>query len=309
MTELTKKPSGSIALTSESRGHLLLDNQLSNVASIMEIAEWCEQEVRYLSLATLDQTKLAHEEMLPNVLSVLYARLDLKSFTPINRDAAVQMLGTLIETFSRRKAENVALLASFADLFNPANDIIGRGLWKPVSKNPAVLAMAIKYLTRTSKFMPTPKELIDAMDVVKSRILLCIHKLSEWVKLMDRADRILFELDRPAWDAAHESSSDDVINALLCTIIDNERERYQTNDEDKDRYRVLNQMYDAKRAAINNAKIATKRIEQTVENLRITACTTPPAKHTQKSKTHEAATLAQHIGAADRKACTDREHR
>jgi hypothetical protein len=304
-------PSDSIALTN-SRGQVLVDNQLSNIASIMETAEWCEEEVRYLSLATLDQTKLAHEEMLPNVLSILFARLDLKYFTPINRDVAVQMLGTLIETFSKRKAENVALLASCADLFNPVNDIIGRGLWKPVSKNPAVLAMAIKYLTRTSKFMPTPKELIDAMDVVKSRILLCIHKLSEWVKLMDRADRILFELDRPAWDAAHESSSDDVINALLCIIINNERKPSQTNDEDKDRYQVFNQMYDAKRAAINqanDAKRAAQRIEQTVETPRIAACRTPPAKRTKKSKTHEAATPAQHIDAADRKACTDREHR
>ena len=104
---------------------------------------------------------------LVKLLSIYCAKLRLKEFTPINRDAAVQMLGTLIETFSRRKAENVALLASFADLFNPANDIIGRGLWKPVSKNPAVLALAIKYLTRTSTFMPTPKELIDAMDAVK----------------------------------------------------------------------------------------------------------------------------------------------
>ena len=54
------------------------------------------------------------------LLSIYCAKLRLKEFTPINRDAAVQMLGTLIETFSRRKAENVALLASFADLFNPA---------------------------------------------------------------------------------------------------------------------------------------------------------------------------------------------
>jgi len=57
---------------------------------------------------------------LVKLLSIYCAKLRLKEFTPINRDAAVQMLGTLIETFSRRKAENVALLASFADLFNPA---------------------------------------------------------------------------------------------------------------------------------------------------------------------------------------------
>jgi hypothetical protein len=117
---------------------------------------------------------------------------------------------------------------------------------------------------------------------------------------MDRADRILFELDRPAWDAAHASAGENVLNGLLCMIIDNKRGD-QINGEDKDRYQVLTQMWDA--------KIAAKRIEQTVENLRITACTTPPAKQTQKSKTHEAATLAQHIGDADRKACTDREHR
>jgi hypothetical protein len=167
MNELTKMPSGGIALTSESRGQVLVANQLSNVASIMETAELCKEEMQYLSLASIEETKLAHEEMLPNVRRIYGAKLQLKYFTPINRDAAVQMLGTLIETFSRRKAENAALLASCADLFNPANDIIGRGLWKPVSKNPAVLAIAIKYLTRTSKFMPTPKELIDAMDAVK----------------------------------------------------------------------------------------------------------------------------------------------
>jgi hypothetical protein len=114
---------------------------------------------------------------------------------------------------------------------------------------------------------------------------------------MDRADRILFELDRPAWEAAHASVGEDVLNVLLCMITDHkQREAYHD-----DRYKVLNQMWDAKRAA--------KRIEQTVETLRIAACTTPPAKQTQKSKTHEAATPAQRIGAADRKACTDREHR
>jgi hypothetical protein len=127
---------------------------------------------------------------------------------------------------------------------------------------------------RTSTFMPTPKELLDAMNAVKDRIPMCIHQLSEWLKRMDKADQFLFRLDRPAWDAAH-ASSEDVLKVLQCLIIEKQHERRY--DVDDDRYQVLNQMSDARNAA--------KRIEQTVETLRIAACKTPPAKRTHKSKT------------------------
>jgi hypothetical protein len=188
-------------------------------------------------------------------------------------------------------------LASAADLFSPTNDVIGRasGLWKPVSKNPMVLAIAVKQLLQTSTFLPSLLELRQAMERVEAKFLMLRHDLWQWLKLLARADRIVLELDQPAWKAQYATVGKDVVSALTVVTAD-----------DEEHTKMLDKIFEDKQAVEDAAEEA---IEQTVENLRITACTTPPAKQTQKSKTHGAATLAQHIGAADRKACTDREHR
>jgi hypothetical protein len=137
---------------------------------------------------------------------------------PISHAAAVAMLSTLFGALSRRKADDensATLLAATADLFNPLNDAIGRstGLWKPVSKHPIVLALAVKHLIATSVFSPSPSELRAAMRLVVDKLSTLAGSAQQFVELVEHADAIAFEFDRGSWDAMHlcaAVSSDDV---------------------------------------------------------------------------------------------------
>src|SRR4030095_4716992 len=163
----------------------------------------------------LDRAKIIHDRLLRNVVTVTDAHSALLQVVipswrrdPITHSQATAMLGVLFGTLSKKRTddENSAmLLASCADMFNPVNDAIGTatGLWKPITKHPLVLAIAIKQLIATSVFTPSPAELREAMKHASERISSRKAWTSQWLELINQADAIVFAFDRAGWDAAY----------------------------------------------------------------------------------------------------------
>jgi hypothetical protein len=173
------------------------------------------------------------------------------------------------------------LLASCADLFDPVNEIIGgtTGLWNRVSRHPAVLALAIKTLVRTSVFTPSPAELLAALKEAESKLGKLVHYTDQWLDTMRRADAIVFAFDRAAWDAAYAKVRSSVALAMLPSN--------EEPDEDEDgnaiaaspRWQALHELWERKLAAEEAAEIAAAP-----EPKRIAACEAKPSKRTHKPK-------------------------
>jgi hypothetical protein len=133
----------------------------------------------------------------------------------------------LFATLSKRKVDDdnaAMLLASCADLFNPMNDTIGSPsrLWKPVSKHPVVLALAVKRLIATSKFMPAPSELRDTMELVVEKLSSLGACTQMFIEAVEKADAIVFAFDRPAWNASYARVSSQVPLAMQGRLQDEE---------------------------------------------------------------------------------------
>jgi hypothetical protein len=162
------------------------------------------------------------------------------------------------------------LLASCADLFNPVSDAVGiaTGLWKPAPKHPLALAIAIKQLIATSVFSPSPSELREAMKLAQGKVDVLASYAGQWLQLLERADAIVFEFDRPTWDAAYANVDSKVPLALHGQLI-------ETDDGPEfplsPRWRALNELWEAKHAA-----------EEMVTNARLAACKTKRVKRTKQ---------------------------
>jgi hypothetical protein len=137
------------------------------------------------------------------------------------------MLSVLFGALSKRKADDAdgnpsMMLAACTDMFSPMNDVIGEttGLWKPVCKHPIILALAVKKLIATSLFMPSPNELREAIAEVKRTISVRASWLGEFLSWVGTADRLLFEFDRPAWEAAYAKVGSSVAQAMRNLVND-----------------------------------------------------------------------------------------
>jgi hypothetical protein len=218
----------------------VINETLSNVADALAVADRCQSEgingqnnlgqhahnfepARYLAPA-----KRLLNKMLP-----IYARAQEASSVlgrvaagtsdhKITQATAVTMLSALFGALNKKKVEgddHAGLLLVCADLFSPINRTIGKasGLWKPVSREPVVLALAIKRLLATQVFTPSPSELRETMEFVRRRLEVIAWWTWECLCHIELADEIVFEADRAAWDAVYAKLPRSIVAAMLAS--------------------------------------------------------------------------------------------
>jgi hypothetical protein len=224
VNDLIKAPRTDVAVPSSSA---LVSQSLGDYAESMRVANQCRQQLKEadFGLGTIDHAKRTHRAMLPHVAAVDAAYSDLIEMTcsdpydPITCEMAVAMLQVLFGALSKRKAdaENAIKLAACADMFSPLNDVIGTATrsWKPLPKHPAVLAIAIKDLINTQIYSPEPVELRAAMTRARHRLVSLKLDAKRWLEIAEKADEIVFEQDRTAWDAAYALLDSRVPTAML----------------------------------------------------------------------------------------------
>jgi hypothetical protein len=281
MDTLMKMPGKGLARTAvKAAGSTLINDTLAHHAEPLRIADECRRQLQQgvdtylggergeLEAKFLDRAKVIHSRLLRDVAMVDAAHSQLLSVLippfrfPLTHVQATAMLGVLFGTLSKKRAddENSAmLLASCADLFNPVSDAVGiaTGLWKPAPKHPLALAIAIKQLIATSVFSPSPSELREAMKLAQGKVDVLASYAGQWLQLLERADAIVFEFDRPTWDAAYANVDSKVPLALHGQL--------------SPRWRALNELWEAKHAA-----------EEMVTNARLAACKTKRVKRTKQ---------------------------
>jgi hypothetical protein len=194
----------------------------------------------------------------------------------IDPSGAARMVTTLFAAIGMRKndAENAMLLASAVEMFSPIDGLIGgaTGLWEPVASHPLVLALAVKQLIASAKFTSCA-ELREAMAQVRHTIGVKHWNLEYLTGVIERSDGILFEHDRPTWEAHYEKVSSAVARAMLPV---SERPDY---DDDgtllpgSPRWAAINNLVETKEAA-----------EQLALPAREAACRARPAKRTRKPR-------------------------
>jgi hypothetical protein len=280
-----------LARPSAKAGLAAINSPLEEIVGPLDVAVRCErfmaEQREYLGGAEplsdryLDRARQVHASLLPNVAVVDEAYTALcKIIAPrhgelISYGLAVKMLSMLFGALSKRKSDDAdenarAVLAACAEMFDPISDSIGAstGFWKPLPKNPAVLALAVKKLLVAQIFTPSPCELRGAMREVHERINRRAGSLVEFLSLLNRADQTLFAFDRAAW-AEHYVH----VNAAAVLVMATTAEYA---DDDDDRARALDQLFEAKHEADEASRIT-----------HAAACTTAVAKRTRKPKRPE----------------------
>lgn len=236
------------ALVPSSSGGVV-GQSLADYAQPLQIADQCRRQLQQggFELDTPDRAKLVHRAMLPHVPAVSASHSALAEMTSssprfaITHGMASKMLALLFGALSKSKAdaENKARLTACVDMFNPVSDIIGEAtrLWTPLPKHPAVLAIAVKQLIDARVFTPMPHELRAAVMLASARLRTLRSHAGQWLDLADKADEIVFENDRAAWDAAYARLGSEVALAML-------------DDEDETpRGRALNELWQRKHEA------------------------------------------------------------
>jgi hypothetical protein len=151
-------------------------------------------------------------------------------------------------------------------------------LWKPISKHPLVLALAIKRLIATSVFSPSPSELRDAMKLAKEKLSALGGYAGQFLALVNKADEIIFTFDRPTWDAAYADVRSEIPLQMQGLLFEEE----PCTDDDGNaippspRWQALNELWETKHEAEEAAGL--------IEGPRIAACNAAPAKRTRKPR-------------------------
>ena len=302
MDALIRMPDKGLARVSAANagGLAQLEEIMADIAEPLVIADRCRKlmldgDFPYVGRAPhVDQVRLlatakrAHGEFLSSFAAVKHAHQVLKDIVvgaprfPLTHVTASKMLTVLFGAFSRKRADdaNSAIkLAACADMFTPVSNIVGvaTGLWKPVSTHPVVLALAIKRLFARKVFEPSECELREAMQEAWGRLLTLADRSEEWIKAVARADEIIFELDRPAWqmDYANVGSS---VPLMMQDELGEDDAPTQTP-----RWRALNELWEA-RYAIEEAAELARLVEAESKHRRIAACKPPVAKRTKRGE-------------------------
>jgi hypothetical protein len=169
---------------------------------------------------SVDTARKIHHGFLPVLVEMDQACEKLKDVVrghpAVDRATALSMLNVLFAAIGKRKSdeESSLLLAAAADMFDPGNDVLGciTGVER-INRHPLVLAIAIKQLIATAKFTSCA-ELREAMAKVANSIGISISHLEFVMEAIDRADAMLFEKDRAAWDAAYANGDSKVVLAM-----------------------------------------------------------------------------------------------
>jgi hypothetical protein len=204
-----------------------IDEALAGLAEAMSLANTCRHLTEHGGQLESAKTALGQLSLVPAAARTQRQLLDVLAPGPgdeIGFAAAQKMLSVLFATLGKRKADDESsamMLAACADMFSPASNMISEMIGvKPVSKHPVILALAIKKLLGASVFAPSPAELRAAMAEVKSAISLREAWLCQFLNWMQRADRLVFEFDRPAWEAAYAQLDGSVARAMLRGLIE-----------------------------------------------------------------------------------------
>jgi hypothetical protein len=173
----------------------------------------------------LARAKPVHGRLLPQIARARAAyRLLLEVECPIGLEITqAQATALLCYLFAakaggkRTSEQSAAKLAACVGIFSPSNNALSAalGLWKPVSRHPLVLALAINTLMAERTFEPSEPELREVMSKAEKVLSTKFMYLGELLKKVTQADKILFEFDRVAWDAAYASVGADVITAMM----------------------------------------------------------------------------------------------
>jgi hypothetical protein len=292
LTRVTKRPKAQ-------QGLALINATLTDLARPMQIADRCAQRMKQFErgdLYRLNERELnavavacaqqVHPRFVPDFAAARDAGNALFGIATFNSPAwecrspltlthavASAMLGVLFATLTKKRADDAngaVKLEVIADMFNPLNDALASATGaEPVSKYPAVLALAIKQLLATEVFEPTQVEIGAAMKRAHAQFRWHYNDCEKFVALAKRADEVLFECDRAAWDAAYAKVGSEVVAAM--------REELHESDVDEDgndiptspRWAALNALCQARMAA---------------EKPALAACEAKPVKRTQKPK-------------------------
>jgi hypothetical protein len=140
----------------------------------------------------------------------------------ITRELALAVLPVLEATSKNTKSDtNKAVwLASTLSMFIREIDRVGAalGLWKPVPRHPALLALAIGYLQRRQKWFPEQAEMYDALLLAKTKLGYKYSSLVRWLNDFDEADINLFHLDREKWQALYLAAPENIQTALQASM-------------------------------------------------------------------------------------------
>jgi hypothetical protein len=238
---LAKMSRGELSLPANSGGLTLIKQTLADYGGSLAILGECETDMlsqkfpTYLGEGEISERYLDGARDVLNCLLRHYPRVKSASSTldrivgryglrapVIAQPEAMLMLSVLFGALSKKKSDGDdnagMLLLACADMFDPTNDFIGKvtGFWKNVSQHPLILALAIKRLLATQTFCPSPCEVREAMvyvkDIIEKRMGFWLHP---WLRLVERAEQIVFAFDRPGWKAGCGQMDSSVLRAML----------------------------------------------------------------------------------------------
>jgi hypothetical protein len=221
----------------------------------------------------------------PRALEVAHVLGDLIWFRPrwqITQSEASQMLTYLFAAMGKRRGDDTtAKLLACADIFSPSSNALGAALdlWAPTPRHPAILALAIRQLMAAKVHEPAESELREALATVKQTIANQHHWVTQWLDVLERADRIVFRFDRPAWDAAYQAVDSRVAQAMLPTMEEPTLDDDGNRVAGSPRWQALQSLWQRKLEAEEAAKLAAAPEPQ-----RLAACSAKPPKRTRAMK-------------------------
>jgi hypothetical protein len=92
------------------------------------------------------------------------------------------------------------VLAAMLDLLEGDDIASASELWRPVNATPAALALACRKLIATSKYVPKPAEVLDAVREAQTELESAKQRCQEVIELLQIADAVMLEFaPREEW--------------------------------------------------------------------------------------------------------------
>jgi hypothetical protein len=292
MNEIIRVMPKAVAKTAKASGVALINESIFEFAPALAVAtryrpQW-ESAIGSIGLDRpwrLAEAKQIHNRFLAAVVELAAAYDALMSMVSrphkIDQASALAMLNVLFAALGRKKSdeESAILLGAAVDMFDPVNDVCGSvtGI-APVSAHPLILALAIKRLIATAKFTSVA-ELREAMGYVENSLNVKRWHLEYMLENIELADAIVFERDRPTWEANHARCSIAVNRKLVSDLELRDENRYEDDDgvqhPGSPRWQELERIVRAKEAAdaCSRVREAGRKTDASESGCPATKCT------------------------------------